>query len=167
MRITSGASKKSSACLNSRGSKPYAVDASSNPASHHLCSGGARVIVLAGLVWASRSLRGRPDSRNLKLTHTTAESLDAVVKGAREIGTRLPSPNESKSENDGYVTLSRTMPTGSGHLVSQSRRRQSRAVGDDDHRKKCALAPRRRVVTGGYFVDRDRGSSILTVALRG
>jgi hypothetical protein len=66
----SGASEKSSGCLNSRGSKPYAANAASNPASHHLCSGGARVIVLAGLVWAGRSLRGRPDSRNLKLTHT-------------------------------------------------------------------------------------------------
>ena len=79
----SGASEKSSGCLNSRGSKPYAANAASNPASHHLCSGGARVIVLAGLVRASRSLRGRPDSRNLKLTHTpgfgpTVERLELV-----------------------------------------------------------------------------------------
>ena len=37
--------------------------------THH-CSGDARVTVVAALVvWASRSLRGSPDSRNLKLTH--------------------------------------------------------------------------------------------------
>jgi hypothetical protein len=46
------------------------VDATSDPASRRHCSGDTRVTVVAALVvWTSRSLRGRPDSRTLKLTH--------------------------------------------------------------------------------------------------
>ena len=56
---------------NSAGSKQAnAVNATSDPASHHHCSGGDRRTVVAALVvWASRSLRGSPDSGNLKLIH--------------------------------------------------------------------------------------------------
>lgn len=50
----------------------YAVNATSDPPSHHDCSGGARITVVAALVvWSSRSLRGSRGSRNLKLTTTS------------------------------------------------------------------------------------------------
>lgn len=53
------------------------MDATSNPASRHHCSGDARITVVAALVvWASRSLRGSPVSRNLKVT---ASSLDHLL----------------------------------------------------------------------------------------
>ena len=46
------------------------MEATSDPRSRHHCSGDARLTVGAAfVVWASRSLRGRPDSRNLKRAH--------------------------------------------------------------------------------------------------
>ena len=58
----------------------YAVNGTSGDASYHDYSGDSRVTVVAALfVRAGRSLRGRPDSPNLKLTHRPITSAPTLM----------------------------------------------------------------------------------------